>query len=238
MRSAGCAMNDFADRHIDGSVERTVARPLATGELQPLEAVALFIGLSLAAFALVWQLNQLTIWLSLPAVLLAGLYPFTKRFTYMPQAVLGVAFAMAVPMAFAATLNSVPLAAWWLFAAVVAWAIAYDTMYAMADRPDDLKIGVKSSAILFGRYDRLLVGLFQVLVWGLLTLSGALFGATPLYFMALMLLSLSLFGYQQWLIRQRERAACLRAFLNNHYYGLGVTLVIVADYSLGHRWLI
>lgn len=233
MRSAGCAINDFADRYIDGSVARTAHRPLATGEVTPREALLLAALLALLALLLIQPLNQLTLLLSLPAVVVATLYPFTKRFTSMPQAVLGIAFAMGVPMSFAAAQDRVPPESWWLFAAVVCWAIAYDTMYAMTDRADDLKIGVKSSAILFGRWDRLAVGLFQGLTYCALLMSAILFHRSNLYFVILTLLSLGFFGYQQWLIRHRDPAACFQAFLNNHYYGLGVLLALLWDLRSG-----
>ena len=155
MRSAGCAINDYADREIDRHVARTNQRPLARGAISPKEAIGVFVVLSLIAFVLVLQLNLLTIMLSVPAVILAGSYPYMKRYTHLPQAYLGVAFGWAVPMAFAAQTGEVPLASWWLFLATVLWALAYDTMYAIVDREDDLKIGVKSTAILFGRFDRL-----------------------------------------------------------------------------------
>jgi 4-hydroxybenzoate polyprenyltransferase len=172
MRSAGCAINDYADRGIDGQVERTAQRPLATGRVTPAEAVAVFVVLALIAFALVLTLNAKTIAHSFVAAGLAALYPFTKRFTHMPQLFLGLAFGWAVPMAFAAVQGEIPPVAWVLFAATVIWALVYDTMYAMVDREDDLAIGVKSSAILFGRYDRLVIGLLQLAMLGLLAWAG------------------------------------------------------------------
>lgn len=232
MRSAGCAINDFADRKIDPHVERTAQRPLAAGTVTPKEALWIFAILSLIAFVLVLQLNRLTILLSIPAVILAGSYPFTKRFTHLPQAYLGIAFGWAVPMSFAAVTGAVPAHSWWLFLAVVLWALAYDTMYAMTDREDDLKIGVKSTAILFGRWDRLMVGLFQLGMTATLWIVGQQSGLTVLYLYGLLLLSALFWGYQQWLIRHRDPQRCFQAFLNNHYFGLLLFLLIAADYLL------
>ena len=231
MRSAGCAINDFADRHIDGHVWRTDARPLARKAIHPGEAVGVFVVLSLISFALVLTMNWLTILLSVPGAFLAGSYPFTKRFTHLPQAYLGVAFGWAVPMSFAAQLGEIPAGAWLFFLTVVFWALAYDTMYAMADREDDLKIGVKSSAILFGRYDRLAVGVFQLLTLATLILAGLTFGLGPLYFAGLAA-GTGFFVYQQYLIRDREPKRCFQAFLNNHYFGLTVFIGLALDYLL------
>ncbi len=228
MRSAGCAINDYADRHIDGHVARTRERPLATGSVTPREALAVFAVLSLLAFALVLLLNTLTIALSFGALLLAASYPFMKRFTHLPQAYLGAAFGWAVPMAFAAVSGEVPHASWLLFLATLLWALAYDTMYAMADREDDLKIGVKSSAILFGRYDRLIIALLQLLTLGLLLLAGLSFDLGLYYYLGLAASALTNL-YQQWMIRGREPMICFRAFLNNHYFGLLVFLGLALD---------
>ncbi|MBF0220399.1 MAG: 4-hydroxybenzoate octaprenyltransferase [Gammaproteobacteria bacterium] len=230
MRSAGCAINDYADRHIDGHVSRTRDRPLAAGEATPAEAIALFLLLSFIAFLLVLQLNRLTILLSVPALLLAASYPFSKRYTHLPQAYLGIAFASAIPMAFAAVLNEVPAASWLVFLVAVLWAIAYDTMYAMADRQEDLKIGVKSSAILFAAYDRLAIGICQLLLLALLWWIGQIYGLGWIYQLGLALAAL-FFIYQQWLIRQREATACFNAFLNNHYFGMVVFLAMAVDYG-------
>jgi len=232
MRSAGCAINDFADRKIDPHVERTAQRPLAAGTVTPKEALWLFSILSLIAFVLVIQLNQLTILLSIPAVILAGSYPFTKRYTHLPQAYLGIAFGWAVPMSFAAVTGGVPTSSWWLFLAVVLWALAYDTMYAMTDRDDDLKIGVKSTAILFGRWDRMMVGVFQCGVSISLYIAGIKLGLTALYLYGVIMISVGFWGYQQWLIRERDRQRCFQAFLNNHYYGLLIFILIASDYLL------
>jgi len=228
MRSAGCAINDFADRHIDGHVWRTDARPLARKAIRPGEAVGVFVVLSLIAFALVLTMNWLTILLSIPGAFLAGSYPFTKRITHLPQAYLGVAFGWAVPMSFAAQTGEVPAASWLFFLTVVFWALAYDTMYAMADREDDLKIGVKSSAILFGRYDRLAVAVFQLLVLLTLTLAGLSFELGPYYFAGLAA-GTGFFVYQHYLIRDRDPKRCFRAFLNNHYFGLTVFVGLALD---------
>jgi 4-hydroxybenzoate polyprenyltransferase len=232
MRSAGCAINDYADRHFDGHVKRTAQRPLATGQVQPIEALAVFAVLSLVAFALVLTLDLKTILHSFVAVGLAGLYPFTKRHTHMPQLFLGLAFGWAVPMAFTAVTGEIPPVAWMLFAATVVWALIYDTMYAMVDREDDLAIGVKSTAILFGRFDRLAIALLQGLMLGLLWWVGHTIGAGLAYGLGLAAAAL-LFGYQQWLIRDREAGACLRAFLNNHYVGLAVFAGLAVHYAAG-----
>lgn len=231
MRSAGCAINDFADRNFDAHVERTAQRPLATGQIRPGEAIGVFVVLSLAAFALVLTLNTMTIAHSFIAVGLAALYPFTKRYTHMPQLVLGIAFGWAVPMAFTALQEQIPPLAWLLFAATVIWALVYDTMYAMVDRDDDLRVGIKSTAILFGRFDRLVVGALQVVMLGLLWLVGEMAGRGSAYQLGL-LGAAGLFVYQQWLIRGRERAACFRAFLNNHYVGLLIFAGLVIDYPV------
>jgi 4-hydroxybenzoate polyprenyltransferase len=218
MRAAGCVINDYADRDFDPHVERTRLRPIAAGEVQPREALWLFVGLCLTAFALVLQLNPLTIALSVPGAFLAGTYPYTKRFTQLPQAYLGIAFGWAVPMSFAAQTGEVPWIAWEIYAATVLWALIYDTMYAMVDRDDDLKIGVKSTAILFGRHDRLIIGLLQLAMLAILLAVGREADLGPWYY-AGWLGGAILFGYQQWLIRLREKPACFRAFLNNHWFG-------------------
>jgi len=229
MRSAGCAINDYADRHIDGEVERTRLRPLAAGEVHPREAVLIFLLLAGAAFGLVLLMNPLTIAHSFVAAGLAALYPFTKRYTQMPQFFLGLAFGWAVPMAFAAVQAQIPPVAWVIFAATLCWALAYDTIYAMVDRDDDLRIGVKSTAILFGSWDRVMVALFQLSVLTLLLLAGLMSGRGDLFWLGL-ILGAGLFGYQQWLIRERQRTACFRAFLNNHWFGLVVFAGLALDY--------
>jgi 4-hydroxybenzoate polyprenyltransferase len=229
MRSAGCAINDYADRNIDLHVARTSQRPLARGSISPKEAIGVFVVLSLIAFVLVLQLNWLTILLSIPAVFLAGSYPFMKRFTHLPQAYLGVAFGWAVPMAFAAQMGEVPHASWLFFGATVLWALAYDTMYAIADREDDLKIGVKSSAILFGRFDRVVIGVLQLLMLLVLSLAGLSFDLHWPYYLGLLVASgFSL--YQQFLIRGSDPQLSFQAFLNNHYVGMMVFMGIAASY--------
>ncbi len=231
MRSAGCAINDYADREIDLHVARTKERPLARRAISPKEALGVFAVLSLIAFVLVLQLNLLTILLSVPAVLLAASYPLMKRYTHLPQAYLGVAFGWAVPMAFAAQTGEVPHASWLWFIATVLWALAYDTMYAIADREDDLKIGVKSSAILFGRFDRLAIGVMQLLLLAVLLLAGMSFDLHWPYYLGLLLASgFSL--YQQILIRERDPQRSFRAFLNNHYFGMVVFAGIVINYLI------
>lgn len=218
MRSAGCVINDFADRDIDPHVARTADRPLAAGRITPAEALVLFALLSLAALVLVLQTNALTVALSVPAALLAASYPFAKRFHHMPQAHLGAAFAWSIPMAFAAQTGHVAPVAFALFLVAVLWIVAYDTFYAMADRAEDLEIGVKSSAILFGRHDRLITATLQMLVLAGLALIGQHLGYGP-WFAAGLLVAFGLAAWQQWLIRHRAPEACFRAFLNNHAFG-------------------
>ncbi|BAN68216.1 4-hydroxybenzoate octaprenyltransferase [endosymbiont of unidentified scaly snail isolate Monju] len=229
MRSAGCAINDYADRDFDGHVERTAGRPLATGLIRPREALAVFAVLALAAFGLVLFLNRLTVMISFVAVTLAAVYPFMKRYTHLPQLVLGMAFGWAVPMAFTALHGTVPPFAWELFAATVIWALIYDTEYAMVDREDDLRIGIKSSAILFGRHDRLIIGLLQLAMLALLWDVGRRAGLGWGWWGGL-LAGAGLFAWQQVLIRHRERQACFRAFLNNNAFGLVLFLGLFLDY--------
>ena len=233
MRSAGCAINDYADRDFDPHVQRTRDRPIANGKVTPREALALAALLAVVAFGLVLLLNRLTILLSLIGVLLAAVYPFTKRVTHLPQVVLGFAFGWAVPMAYAAQTGNVPGQAWIVFLATLAWTVAYDTEYAMVDRPDDLRIGVKSSAILFGRADRLLIGLFHTLVLGLLWAVGELAGLNG-WFHAGLAVAAVLAVVQQVLIRHRAPDQCFRAFLNNHWFGMAVWVGIFLDYSTRH----
>ncbi len=231
MRSAGCVINDYADRKIDPHVARTQYRPLAAGRVQAREALILFVALCLAAFGLVLLLNPLTIMLSVGGVLLAAVYPFMKRYTHLPQVVLGAAFGWAVPMAFAAQTGAVPPLAWLLFVATVLWATAYDTMYAMVDRNDDLRIGVKSTAILFGEADRVLIGLLQAMVLFALALAGKQAGLGALYFAGLTVAS-GLVIYQLYLIRRRDGAGCFKAFLNNNWFGAAVFAGVALDYAL------
>lgn len=230
MRSAGCAINDFADRNIDTMVERTRYRPLACGKVSSGEAIALFMLLSLLAFLLVLTLNGMTILLSLGGVALAFSYPFMKRFHYLPQVHLGAAFGWAIPMAFTAQTGEFPTSvAWLLFIATVLWTTAYDTMYAMADRKDDLKIGVKSTAILFGEADRLMIGILQVLLMFdlLLVAQQARLG---IYFYLGLTAAAGLAIYQQKLIANREPDNCFKAFLNNNYFGMLIFIGLVLEY--------
>ncbi|CAL1239748.1 4-hydroxybenzoate octaprenyltransferase [Candidatus Methylocalor cossyra] len=231
MRAAGCVINDYADRGFDPHVERTRQRPIAAGEVAPREALGLFVVLCLAGLALVLLLNPLTIALSVPGAFLAASYPFTKRYTHWPQAYLGLAFGWAVPMSFAAQTGGLPWIAWPIYLATVLWALVYDTQYAMVDRDDDLKIGVKSTAILFGAWDRLILALLQVLV--LLILYGVGRGAGLGWPFDLGLAGAAgLAAYQQWLLRHREKANCFKAFLNNHWFGATVFAGIALDYLL------
>lgn len=229
MRSAGCAINDFADRKIDDQVQRTSCRPLVTGRLSTREALIFCALLCLTAFVLVLFTNTKTIVLSLVALALAGCYPFMKRYTHLPQLFLGAAFSWGIPMAFAAQTNSLPSNLWLIYASVVLWTVVYDTFYAMVDRDDDITIGVKSSAILFGRYDRLITALLQLSVIVILLLVGQRFALGVFYFIALGAAAL-LFSYQQWLIRQRQRDDCFKAFLNNHWVGAVVFAGIFLHY--------
>jgi len=231
MRSAGCVINDYADRHIDPHVRRTRERPLAAGRVSPREALTLFAGLCLTAFGLVLLLDWKTVALSVVAVLLAAVYPFMKRVTHLPQVVLGAAFAWAIPMAFMAEQGQVPPLAWLLFLVTVAWTVAYDTWYAMVDRADDVQIGVKSTAILFGRHDRLIVGLLQAGVLAGLVLVGRVAGLGWPYWLALAV-GAGLFAWQQWITREREEAACFRAFLNNNAFGAVIFAGIAGHYLL------
>ncbi len=230
MRSAGCVVNDLADRDFDPHVARTRDRPIASGRVTPQEAVRLFVVLCLIAFGLVTQLDVTTVLLALPAVAIAASYPYAKRFHALPQAHLGLAFSWGIPMAFTATGQLVPWALCAvLMAATVLWAVAYDTFYAMVDRDDDLRVGVKSSAILFGRHDRLVTALLQVAVLGLLAYAGRNLGTAWLAGLAV---AAGLAAYQQWLIRNRDRDACFRAFLNNNYFGAAVFAGLAADFAL------
>ncbi|TLS66326.1 4-hydroxybenzoate octaprenyltransferase [Mariprofundus erugo] len=229
MRSAGCVINDYADRNIDGFVERTRSRPLAAGEVRPIEALLLFAFLSFVSFLLVLMTNQLTVELACVAVALAALYPFMKRYTYWPQVFLGAAFGWAIPMAFAAQTGHVPAASWLLFLANICWVVVYDTMYAMVDRDDDLKIGVKSTAVLFGALDRHMIGLFQLFFVLLMAAVGVSFSA-GLFFYAALLLAALLSLYHQSLIFGRERDHCFKAFLHNNYLGAVIFGGIVIDH--------
>lgn len=229
MRSAGCVINDYADRNFDGHVERTKQRPIPSGQVTAKEALGLFGFLSLLAFALVLTMNTLTIQLSFVGIALAALYPFMKRFTHLPQLVLGMAFSWAIPMAWAAESGTVESMAWLLFVINLLWTIAYDTQYAMVDREDDLKVGIKSTAILFGRYDKLIIGVLQAVSIALLLLVGLLESLTAAYYWGVLVAG-GLFVYQQWLIKTRERALCFQAFLNNNYVGMAVTAGLFISY--------
>ncbi|BAW79968.1 4-hydroxybenzoate octaprenyltransferase [Candidatus Nitrosoglobus terrae] len=229
MRSAGCAINDFADRDFDPHVQRTRHRPLAMKEIYPREAIALFVGLSLLAFGLVLLLNPLTIALSVIGAFLAGTYPFMKRYTRWPQMYLGAAFSWGVPMAFAAQIGSVPTTGWLLFAAAVLWTTVYDTFYAMVDREDDLRIGIKSTAVLFDDQDRLITGLMQGLVLLLLLWAGYREELGLYYYLGLGMAT-GFASYQQYLIRSREPANCFKAFLNNNAFGAVIFSGIVLHY--------
>ncbi len=230
-RAAGCAINDFADRGIDAHVERTSHRPLATGAIHAREALAVAAVLMLVAFGLVLTLNWLTIYLSFVALALAAVYPFTKRVTHLPQIVLGLAFSWAVPMAFAAQTGSVPPLAWLVFTVNVVWTVAYDSLYAMADKPDDLKLGVKSIAILFGDWDRHMVAVLQLMSALGFVLMGARIDAGSWYY-AGVAVAVALFGYQQFLAHHRQPALCLRAFLNNAWVGLAIFAGLVMHYAV------
>lgn len=230
MRSAGCVINDFADRKIDRHVERTKERPLTSGRVSTAEALTLFASLTLIAFLLVLMTNWLTVGLSVFAALLATTYPFMKRFTHMPQLVLGMAFGMSIPMAFAAQTGEVPAIAWLLYTANVLWTLTYDTMYAITDREDDLKIGVKSTAILFGEHDRLILGVLQLLTLLALYTAGNNLNLSGWYDAGLWGAGL-LFAYHQYLIKDRDGALCFKAFLHNHWVGMVIFLGIALHYG-------
>lgn len=227
-RSAGCIINDIADRNFDGHVARTVDRPLATGQLSVKEALWLCLGLTLLAFVLVLFTNGLTILLSFGAVILAACYPFLKRFTHWPQLALGAAFAWSIPMAFAAVQQTLPGTLWWLYFAVLIWTVGYDTFYAMVDRDDDLKVGIKSTAVLFGRHARLITLLLQLIVLAMLWQVGRVFQLSSLYWLAL-LITAGMFSYQQWLLASGRRDNYFRAFLHNNWVGLVIFLGIALD---------
>jgi 4-hydroxybenzoate polyprenyltransferase len=229
MRAAGCVVNDYADRAVDGHVKRTAGRPMPSGRVSEKEAKILFVVLVLISFGLVLTLNSMTIWLSLAALALAWAYPFMKRVTHLPQFVLGAAFGWGIPMAYAAVSESLPLSCWLLLLANICWTVAYDTLYAMVDRDDDLKIGVKSTAILFGRYDKLIVGLLQLATLLLLVWVGYLAQLSGVFYWSLLLAG-ALFIHQQKQIATREREACFKAFLDNNYVGLVLFIGIALSY--------
>ncbi|MGC2166791.1 MAG: 4-hydroxybenzoate octaprenyltransferase [Gallionella sp.] len=231
MRSAGCVINDFADRHIDKHVKRTRNRPITSGRLSHSEALALAAALALLALILILPLNNLTLLLSVPAVLLAASYPYTKRFFAVPQAYLGISFGFGIPMAFAAQTGTVPALAWLLVLANVFWCIAYDTEYAMVDRDDDVHLGIHSSALLFGKYDVAAVTLCYAISLALLWQVGLVAALGWIYFSALVVSAgVALYHFQ--LIRHRERQACFKAFLHNNWLGAAVFSGIVGDYLL------
>lgn len=231
MRSAGCVINDYADRDIDGLVARTVNRPLATGVLQAKHALITFAGLAFFAFVLVLFLNKMTILMSLVALFLAATYPFMKRYTYLPQVYLGAAFGWAIPMAFAAQSETLPPVAWLLFLANILWATAYDTFYAMADREDDLLAEIKSTAILFGEDDRFIIGLLQLCFLLVMILIGAQLEMGFVYYLGVMA-AFFLFVYQQKITKEKQPAQCLQAFLNNNWVGAALFAGIAIHYGL------
>ncbi|MHA2800874.1 4-hydroxybenzoate octaprenyltransferase [Vibrio harveyi] len=223
MRSAGCVINDFADRKVDGHVKRTKQRPLPSGKVTSKEAIGLFLVLGISSFLLVLTMNPLTIKLSFAGIFLAFIYPFMKRYTHLPQLFLGLAFSWAIPMAWAAQTGELPWIVWFVFVINALWTIAYDTQYAMVDRDDDLKIGIKSTAILFGRHDKLVIGVLQLITLAMLVLLGQHYELGQSYYWTI-LVAASLFVYQQHLIRNRERDLCFRAFLNNNYVGMVIAV--------------
>ncbi|MDP8162747.1 4-hydroxybenzoate octaprenyltransferase [Pasteurella skyensis] len=231
MRAAGCVINDYADRHIDGNVKRTHQRPLITGLVTEQEAKGLFITLLTLAFSLVLLLNSYTILLSFIAAGLAIIYPFMKRYTHLPQLILGIAFGWSIPMAFSAVSHTLPLECWILFFANLVWTIAYDTQYAMVDRDDDLRIGVKSTAILFAQYDNKIIASLQMLTLLLFIALGILKSFSIMYYSILIIPTL-LFIYQCKLTKKRKREACFSAFLNNNYVGLSFLCAILMEIYL------
>ncbi|WP_297196252.1 4-hydroxybenzoate octaprenyltransferase [uncultured Pluralibacter sp.] len=229
MRAAGCVVNDYADRKIDGHVKRTARRPMPSGDVSEKEARTLFVVLVVLSFLLVLTLNTMTIVLSVGGLALAWVYPFMKRYTHLPQVVLGAAFGWAIPMAYAAVSQTLPLSCWLMFLANICWSVVYDTQYAMVDRDDDIKIGVKSTAILFGQYDKLIIGILQVVVMALMAAVGALSGLGWPYYAAIAVAG-GLFIYQQQLIKHRDRDACFKAFLNNNYVGLALFVGLAVSF--------
>ena len=229
MRAAGCVINDYADRHFDGHVKRTNSRPLPAGRVSEKEALTLFVVLSATAFVLVLFTNTETVLLSFGGVSLAAAYPFMKRYTYYPQVVLGAAFSWGILMAFTAETGELPRHAWLIYLANLLWTVAYDTLYAMVDRDDDLKIGINSTAVLFGDADRLAIGVLQGLTLLALLLLGQQLTLGWFYYLGLVGAA-GLFAYQQWLVRRREREACFQAFLNNHWVGSLIFAGLFLDY--------
>ncbi|KOO05973.1 4-hydroxybenzoate octaprenyltransferase [Vibrio hepatarius] len=229
MRAAGCVINDFADRKVDGHVKRTHQRPLPSGRVSAKEAITLFLVLGIASFLLVLTMNPLTIKLSFAGIVLAFIYPFMKRFTHLPQLFLGLAFSWSIPMAWAAQANELPMMVWFVFVINAIWTIAYDTQYAMVDRDDDLKIGIKSTAILFGRLDKMIIGVLQLITLAMLIYLGIWYQLGASYYWSLLVAG-ALFVFQQHLIRHRERDLCFRAFLNNNYVGMIIAIGLLVAF--------
>ena len=237
MRSAGCVINDYADRDFDPYVARTRERPIAAGRVSPNEALVLFIALCLLAFGLVLLTTRLTILLSVVGAFLAASYPFVKRYTHLPQVYLGMAFGWSIPMAFAAQtgalyVSDIATVAWVLFTANIFWAVAYDTAYAMVDREDDLRVGVKSTAILFGRYDRTMILFAHAITLSLLTVAGMMLKLSLWYYAGL-IIAAGFAAYQQVLIRHRQPKQCFQAFLNNNWFGLSIFAGLLLNYVIG-----
>ena len=230
MRSAGCVINDYADRNIDQNIARTKDRPLITGEVSSKAALRLFVFLLIIAFGLVLLTNALTIKLSLIALVLATFYPFTKRWTHLPQVVLGIAFGMSVPMAFSAQTGTIPVSAGWIFLATILWTLIYDTFYAMADRDEDIKIGVKSTAILFAKYDQIFITLLQILLIIVFIVIGNLYDLGSIYYFSLVIILIFMI-YHQFLMKKRQKELFFKAFLNNNFIGMtafiGIFLSVV-----------
>jgi 4-hydroxybenzoate polyprenyltransferase len=236
MRSAGCAFNDWADRDFDAGVKRTASRPLAAKIIAPWEALAVAAVLALAAFALILPTNRATILWSVPALIIAVVYPFFKRFFALPQAFLGIAFSFGIPMAFAAVGNDVPAFAWMLLVVNLFWVVAYDTEYAMVDRDDDIHVGIRTSALTFGRFDVAAVALCYAIYLGSMAAIGVHIGMGLIYFLGLALACVLALRHLAW-IRLRERDQCFRAFLDNHWLGFTVFAAIAVDFALRlHRW--
>jgi 4-hydroxybenzoate polyprenyltransferase len=231
MRSAGCVINDYADRKVDGLVERTDARPLVTGEVSEKEALGLFVLLLLVAFGLVLTLSWQTVLMSVGGLILATIYPFMKRYTHLPQVVLGAAFGWSIPMAYVATGQPLNWLVWILYFANLAWTVAYDTQYAMVDKNDDIKVGVKSTAILFGLYDKLCILLLQAVALLLFAVIALWLQLSWPFYLAL-LICIGLFFYQYTLTKNRDRGLCFKAFLHNHYVGLVLAAGFVGHYTL------
>ncbi|MFW7526005.1 4-hydroxybenzoate octaprenyltransferase [Vibrio ostreicida] len=229
MRSAGCVINDFADRKVDGHVKRTSKRPLPSGEVTSIEAVCLFLGLSVVSFVLVLTMNPLTVKLSFAGLLLAFIYPFMKRYTHFPQLFLALAFSWSIPMAWAAQANELPWHMWFLFVINAVWTTVYDTQYAMVDRDDDVKIGIKSTAIFFGRFDKIIIGILQCVTIGMLIVLGSWYSLGAIYYWCLLVVG-ALFVFQQYLMHHRDRDLCFRAFLNNNYVGMAITIGLLTAF--------